>query len=309
MPRALWTIAKGHVELREASLGEGIEITTEFSGISRGTEALVLAGSVPESEWSRMACPLQSGSFPFPVKYGYAAVGRTPESARVFCLHPHQDRFTAPAEMLIPIPDPIPSERAILAANMETALNIVWDAEVAPGDKVAVIGAGVVGALTAWLAARIPGTKVTLIDINPDRITLAKTLGCNFTLPENAPENCDICIHTSASSAGLTKAIACAGFEAKIIEASWYGDRATPTPLGGAFHSQRLQIKASQVGHVPPARRARWTYRRRMETALSLLAASELDALISGETEFSALPTRYPDILADPGTLCHRIKY
>ena len=309
MPRALWITAKGCAELRDENLGEGVEVVAEFSGISRGTEALVLAGAVPTSEWSRMACPLQSGHFPFPVKYGYCAVGRTPDGARVFCLHPHQDRFTAPPEMLIPIPDAVPSERAVLAANMETALNIIWDAEAAPGDKIAVIGAGVVGALAAWLAARIPGTDVILIDVNPDRAKLAGTLGCGFALPADAPENCDICIHTSASPAGLETAIACAGFEATIIEASWYGDRATPVPLGGAFHSQRLQIKASQVGHIPATRRARWTYRRRMETALALLDAPELDALISGETEFSALPARYPDILADKGTLCHRIKY
>ncbi len=309
MPHALWITGPGQTEMRDETLGDGVEIRAEYSGISRGTEALVLAGKIPQSEWPRMACPLQSGSFPFPVKYGYAAVGRTPDGSRVFCLHPHQDVFVAPAEMAIPIPDAVPSARAILAANMETALNVIWDAQAAPGDRIAVIGAGVVGALAAWIAARIPATEITLIDINPDRETLATELGCTFALPSEAPENCDLAIHTSASAEGLKTAIACAGFEARIIEASWYGDRDTPIPLGGAFHSQRLQIIGSQVGHVPPARRARWPYRRRMETALALLADPALDALISGETDFSDLPAHYADILADPGTLCHRIKY
>lgn len=309
MPRALWITGPGQTELRDGPLGDGIEIRAEYSGISRGTESLVLAGKVPQSEWNRMACPLQSGSFPFPVKYGYSAVGRTRDGTRVFCLHPHQDVFTAPADMAIPIPDAVPSSRAILAANMETALNVIWDALAAPGDRITIVGAGVVGALAAYIAARIPATEVTLIDINPAREALAAALGCRFALPAEAPENGDLAIHTSASAEGLKTAIACAGFEAKVIEASWYGDRDTPIPLGGAFHSQRLQIIGSQVGHVPPARRARWPYRRRMETALALLADPALDALISGQTEFSDLPARYADILADPGTLCHRINY
>jgi NADPH:quinone reductase-like Zn-dependent oxidoreductase len=315
-PRALWITGPGRAELRPAALVEGeVEVETLYSGISRGTEALVFRGEIPESEWTRMRCPLQEGEFPFPVKYGYAAVGivrRGPsrlEGRTVFVLHPHQDRFAAPEAMAIPLPDCAPPGRAVLAANMETALNIVWDAEVAPGDRIAVIGAGVVGALAATLCAAMPGAEVTLVDVNPARAALAAILGCAFAGPETCPTNCDVVIHASATSAGLTTALAAAGVEARVVEASWYGTHAVAAPLGESFHSRRLAIIASQVGLVPASRRARWTTRRRLETALRLLDDDRLDALISAETRFDDLPADYGAILADPATLCHRIRY
>ena len=283
------------------------------SGISRGTEALVFRGAVPASEAERMRCPFQAGAFPWPVKYGYAMVGRAvsgPLAGReVFALHPHQDRFLLPAAALVPLPEGLPAARAVLAPNMETALNIVWDAGAAPGDRIAVVGAGVVGALAAWLCARLPGAEVTLIDLNPDRAALAGALGCRFALPGDAPTGCDLAIHASASAAGLATALACLGPEATLVEASWYGDAAVPLALGGAFHSQRLRIIASQVGSLPPARRPRWSHRRRLDLALRLLAAPVLDSLVSGETAFADLPGRYGAILDDPATLCHRIRY
>lgn len=311
---ALWQEAPGRAALRHQPVGAGeLLVETEFSGISRGTEALVLAGRVPESEWHRMRCPFQEGAFPFPVKYGYAAVGRVVSGPgtgqRVFALHPHQDRFALPADSAVPLPEDVPSARAVLAANLETALNIVWDGAAAPGDRIAVVGAGVVGALTGWLCARLPGAEVTLVDVNPSRAVLAAALGCGFAAPGAAAGGCDLVIHASASAAGLATALGLAGEEARIVEASWFGDRAVALPLGAAFHSRRLRLVASQVGAVPPERRARWTRRRRLETALRLLAAPELDALISGETDFAALPARYGAILDDPATLCHRIRY
>ena len=212
-----------------------------------------------------MRAPLQAGSFPFPVKYGYAAVGRVVEGPaelagrEVFVLHPHQDRFAAPAAMAVPLPEGLPAGRAVLAANMETALNILWDSGASAGDRIAVVGAGTVGALTGWLCARLPGTEVTLVDVNPERAALAAALGCGFAVPEAAPEDCDLTIHTSASGEGLATALGAAGLEATVVEASWYGDRPPTVGLGGAFHSRRLRLVSSQVGLVPTERRARWT--------------------------------------------------
>lgn len=284
-----------------------------FSGISRGTERLVLSGRVPPVEHDRMRGPGQEGEFPFPVKYGYCAVVEVlegPDAGRTgFALFPHQDRFRLPEGAVTPLPDGLPPERAVLAANMETALNVIWDSGAGPGDRVAVIGAGVVGALCAYLAARLPGAEVTLCDVNPARADLARALGCGFALPATMPRDCDAVIHASASPAGLALALEIAGPEAQVTEASWYGTGDVPVPLGAAFHSRRLRIVGSQVGTIPPARAPRWTYRRRLAKALDLLCDPALDALISGQTEFADLPAAYPAILAAPETLCHRVRY
>ncbi len=308
--QAFWMIAPRCAEIRWEYLGsEGPLVETLFSGVSRGTEKLVFEGRVPETEWERMRAPSQGGNFPFPVKYGYAAVGRLDSGELVFALHPHQDRFRASKAMLLPVPSDVPADRAILAANMETALNIVWDAGVGPGERVAIIGAGVVGALVGWLCASLPGTEVHLVDINPGRRTLAEALGCGFALPEDAPTNCDRVIHSSATSAGLIRALDCAGLEATVIEASWYGNQTMEVALGGAFHSSRLRLISSQVGWVSADRRARWSHSRRLSKALSLLADPVFDVLISGETAFSELPEQYGAILDAKDTLCHRIRY
>lgn len=316
MARALWLTGPEAAELRETPPGEGeVEIRTLFSGISRGTEALVASGRVPGSERERMRCPLQEGDFPFPVKYGYAAVGEVvagPADLRermVFVLHPHQDRLAVEPAMAVALPEGVPPERAILAANMETALNVVWDAGVAPGDRVAVVGAGVVGALVGYLAARMPGTEVWLVDVKPERAALAEGFGCRFAEPGAVPAECDVVVHASASAEGLSVAIAAAGLEARVVEASWYGEGVVPVPLGGVFHSRRLHLVSSQVGRLPPARAMRWSHRRRLGMALSLLAEPALEALVSGETSFDALPEVYHAILADSATLCHRVRY
>ncbi|MEO0370239.1 MAG: zinc-binding alcohol dehydrogenase [Pseudomonadota bacterium] len=311
--QALWCTGPGKAELRPGADGDGVLVETLFSGISRGTERLVFEGRVPDSEHTRMRGPAQEGNFPFPVKYGYCAVGQIAEGAQkgkpVFALHPHQTRFRMSEVALTPLPANLPPERAILAANMETALNVLWDSGAGTGDAIVIIGAGVVGALTGYLAARTPGTEVTLVDINADRATLAKSLGCAFATPNTAPGNADVVIHVSASASGLATAIDCAGDEATVVEASWHGAGPTPAPLGGAFHSRRLKLISSQVGNLPTGRRPRWTYARRMAKALDLLCDPALDALISGETAFEHLPAQYGAILADPATLCHRVRY
>jgi len=316
--RALWIPAAGAAELREEEVTPGpddVLVRTLFSGISRGTEALVFRGAVPASEYERMRAPFQAGAFPAPVKYGYAAVGRVeagPAALRdtlVFALHPHQDLFAVPAGAARPLPQGLAPERAVLAANMETALNVVWDAGAGPGDRVAVVGAGVVGALAGWLLARMPGAEVTLVDTNPARAALAAALGCDFALPDAAPADCDVVVHASADPEGLATALRAAGTEATVVEASWYGDRPVPVALGAAFHSRRLRLVSSQVGRVPADRRVRWTHARRLDTALGLLDAPELAMLISGETGFAELPARYGAILDDPATLCHRVRF
>ena len=322
MSSALWIAAPGVVELRrepepapDPAAGREVLVETGWSGISRGTERLVFRGRVPAQEWERMRAPLQAGGFGFPVKYGYAAVGRAVAGPAdlagrwVFVLHPHQDRFAAPAALCLPLPEGLEPRRATLAANMETALNVVWDAGVGPCDRVAVVGAGVVGALAAWLAGRIPGVAATLVDVNPERAGLAARLGVGFALPEAAPQDCDVVIQARGTGSGLAAALAAAGEEALVVEASWHGDGTTPAPLGGAFHSRRLRLASSQVGRVPPARAPRWTNRRRLAAALELLRTPELGALISGETDFADLPERYGAILDDPATLCHVVRY
>lgn len=310
---ALWCLGPGQAETRPGALGTGVLVDMLYSGISRGTERLVFEGRVPETEHDRMRGPAMEGAFPFPVKYGYCAVGRAAEGAlrgrAVFALHPHQARFRLPEAALMPLPEALPPARAVLAANMETALTLVWDSGAGPGDRIAIIGTGVVGALSGYLAARLPGAEVTLVDTNPARVELACTLGCRFAAPEAAPQDCDVVLHLSASAAGLATAIACAGQEATLVEGSWYGAGTTAVPFGGAFHSRRLRLISSQVGQIPPARAPRWSYARRLAKALDLLADPTLDALISGETAFADLPARYGAILSDPATLCHRIRY
>jgi threonine dehydrogenase-like Zn-dependent dehydrogenase len=301
--------------LRSTAPGE-LLIRTLVSAISRGSESLVFRGEVPESEWRRMRCPFQEGEFPAPVKYGYSAVGIVEEGPvealgrRVFCPHPHQDRFIVPENAVIDVPDDVPDRRATLAANMETAVNGLWDAGPGPGDRVVVIGAGVVGSLVAALAARLPGTEVELIDSDPTREPVATALGCRFAIPQGARPEADLVVHASGTPEGLATALATAGFEATVLEMSWYGTRIVPLALGGAFHSRRLTLRSSQVGAVPAVRRQRWSRQRRLALALSLLRDPVFDVLLSGESAFAALPELMPRLARSPaGVLCHTLRY
>jgi NADPH:quinone reductase-like Zn-dependent oxidoreductase len=277
------------------------------SALSRGTERLVFEGRVPESEFDRMRAPFQRGDFPFPVEHGYCAVAEVLEGPPdlvgrlVFALHPHRARFRLPAAACLPLPEGLPPEHAALAANMETALNAVWDAGLAPGDRVAVVGAGLLGCLVARLAARLPGAHVLLSDENPSRKDTAHHLGASFAEAGALPDDRDVAINASASGAGLAAALASLGPEGRCVELSWHGDAPVTLPLGGAFHSRRLSIVSSQVGSLPPARAPRWSHRRRLETALDLLAEDPaLDALLDVEVAAGDLPARLPDLLA-PG--------
>jgi 2-desacetyl-2-hydroxyethyl bacteriochlorophyllide A dehydrogenase len=309
--RALFYAAPRRADIREVDVGLMTEggapratVETEWSGISRGTERLVFEGNVPESEWSRMRAPFQEGAFSFPVKYGYAAAGRVVAGGRellgrrVFCLHPHQTAFTVPASALTPIPDAVSSKRAVLAANMETALNCVWDAGVTAGDTVAIVGAGAVGLLILSVASAFPGARVTVADVDASRKGIVEHLGGSFIAPGALKGlDADVVFHTSATEGGLAAAISAAGVEATVLEASWYGDRPVSAPLGCVFHSKRLRLISSQVGMVSAMRRARWDYSRRLSMALSLLADDRLDALITHEVPFEMLPDALPSIL------------
>jgi len=317
---ALWYAGPGHLEIRNESLGPlangKVRVRALYGAISRGTEALIAAGRVPASEYQRMRAPFMGGAFPFPVKYGYATVGRIeagPEGLAgrtIFALHPHQTLFDLPAESVVIVPLEIPLSRAVLAANMETALNATWDAAPGPAGRIAVIGAGVVGALVGFLCARIEGAEVTLVDIDPAREALARALGLNFATSEAAPVDCDFVFHTSATAAGLTTAINIARDESTIVELSWYGAGMVSVPLGGAFHSRRLKIVSSQVGKVAPSHRATWTHRQRLEAAIKLTADPRLDALLAPAIAFHELPSLLPDILKPgSGVLCQLISY
>lgn len=317
---AFWVVAPGRGEIRNEELSsrsEGdVEVRALYSGISRGTEALVFGGHVPEGEWDRMRAPFQAGDFPAPVKYGYASVGRVVDGPDnllnriVFVLYPHQTEFVVPSAAVHIVPDDVPPGRAVLAANLETALNGVWDARPHVGDRISVVGAGTVGCLAAWLAAGIHGCDVELVDINPGRAQIADALGVRFTEPGTASGEADVVIHASGSPAGLDVALRLAAFEARVVELSWFGDQAVPLTLGGTFHSQRLTIRSSQVGQIAPAQRARWGTRRRMQLALRLLRDPALDALITGESPFDTLPEVMADLARSPGdAITHRIRY
>jgi NADPH:quinone reductase-like Zn-dependent oxidoreductase len=318
--RAFWIAEPGRGEIRPEPLPNPapheILVRARFSGISRGTEALVFAGRVPASERERMRAPFQAGDFPAPIKYGYASVGDVERGPRdlqdrtVFALYPHQTRFVLPAAAVHVIPEGVPPERAVLAANLETAINGLWDARPHVGDRIAVVGGGTVGCLVAWLARQLPGAEVELIDTNPSRAAVARALGVAFASPAAARSGADVVIHASGSPEGLELALNVAGFEATVVEMSWYGDRIVPLPLGQNFHARRLTVTSSQVGSVPAAQRARWDNRRRMALALTMLADPALDVLITGESAFEAMPELMARLAAAPGdTLCHRIRY
>jgi len=317
---AYWLLAPGLGGIRSEPLpgpepGDAL-VRTLYSGISRGTESLVFRGEVPPSEYQAMRAPFQVGDFPGPVKYGYSSVGVVetgPEDllgGLVFCLYPHQTRYRVPARALHPLPEGVPPGRAVLAANLETAVNGLWDAAPRVGDRIAVIGGGTLGCLVAWLAGRIPGCQVELIDTNPRRASIAKALGVTFAAPESATPEADRVIHASGAPAGLALGLALAGFEAMVLELSWYGTRQVALPLGESFHRRRLTLRSSQVGSVATAQRARWDHRRRLGLALSLLTDPALDRLITGEDAFVDLSEVQARLARDPGdTLMHRIRY
>ncbi|MGG5259194.1 zinc-dependent alcohol dehydrogenase [Phycicoccus avicenniae] len=298
--RAFWLTGPGRGELRMERLPDpgpdDVLVRTLVTGVSRGTEALVARGAVPASEHTRMRAPFQAGDFPWPVKYGYLAVGVAEcgpaalRGRRVFVLHPHQDRFVVPASAVTVVPDDVPTRRAVLAGIVETAVTVLWDAGVMAGDRVAVVGAGPVGCCVAVLLARTPGTRVTLVDVDPARASVATALGVGFALAAGAPREHDVVVHASGTAEGLRLALDLAAADATVVEASWHGDREVCLPLGGAFHARRLDLRSSQVGTIPPGARRRWDPAGRRALALDLLRDSVFDHLLAGESVAEELP-------------------
>ncbi|QIP73801.1 zinc-binding alcohol dehydrogenase [Streptomyces sp. VN1] len=318
--RAFWVEAPGEGAIREVELPvpgpDDVLVRALFTGVSRGTETLVFAGRVPENQYAAMRAPFQEGDFPGPVKYGYLGVGVVEEGPQrllgrtVFCLHPHQTRYVVPAASVTPVPDAVPAGRAVLAGTVETAVNALWDAAPLLGDRVAVVGGGMVGCSVAALLARFPGVRVQLIDADPAREEVADALGVDFALPGDAHGDRDLVVHASATEQGLARALELLRTEGTVLELSWYGDRHVALPLGEAFHSRRLTLRSSQVGTVSPARVATRTYADRLALALDLLADPALDALVTGESAFGELPQLMPRLASgEIPALCHRIRY
>ncbi len=318
--RAFWVTGPGRGEIRPETIAEPgpgeVTVRTLYSAISRGTETLVFNCRVPASEYERMRAPFQSGNFPAPVKYGYVNVGVVEDGPpewrgrNVFCLYPHQTRYVVGTSSLHAVPDGVPAARAVLAANLETAINGLWDAEPLGDGPISVIGAGAVGCLAAWYAHAKLDREVELIDIDPRKRALADALGLAFVRPEDASAGATTILHASGSPEGLRTALRLAGFEGSIIELSWYGIEPVCLPLGEAFHSKRLTLRSSQVGTVARARRADTTPGQRLAHALATLAEPALDALISGESGFDELPALMRRLSASNGAVtCQRITY
>jgi NADPH:quinone reductase-like Zn-dependent oxidoreductase len=295
---------------------DDVLVRTLCSAVSRGTETLVFRGGVPASQYAAMRAPFQDGEFPGPVKYGYLNVGVVEsgpaelQGRTVFCLYPHQTRYVVPAGSVVVVPDDVPPERAVLAGTLETAVNALWDAAPLVGDRMTVVGAGMVGCCVARLLARFPGADVTLVDVDASRAKIAAALGVDFASPSDAAGGRDLVVHTSATSAGLQQSLDLLAPEGTVIDLSWYGDRDVTLSLGGAFHSGRLSIRASQVGVVAPARRATRSTSDRLALALDLLRDPAFDALLTGASRFEELPDVMTRLTA--GTLpaiCHSITY
>jgi D-arabinose 1-dehydrogenase-like Zn-dependent alcohol dehydrogenase len=320
MARAFWLEAPGRGAIREVELrapgADGVLVRTLFTGVSRGTETLVFHGRVPENQYAAMRAPFQEGDFPGPVKYGYLNVGVVEEGPdalvgrTVFCLYPHQTRYVVPAAAVTPVPPEVPAGRAVLAGTVETAVNALWDAAPLVGDRIAVVGGGMVGCSVAALLARFPGVRVELVDADPARAKVAEALGVGFASPADALGDRDLVVHASATEAGLARSLELLRPEGTVVELSWYGDRRVALPLGEAFHSRRLTLRGSQVGTVSPARGATRGYADRLALALDLLADPALDALVSGESAFTELPDVLPRLASgEIPALCHRIRY
>src|SRR3954467_5635976 len=278
---AFWLRGPGRGEIRPVALPEpesgDVVVRTLRSGVSRGTETLVFRGGVPPSQYAAMRAPFREGDFPGPVKYGYLNVGAVeqgppePRARTVFCLYPHQTACVVPACAVAVVPEGVPPGRAVLAGTVETAVNALWDAAPLLGDRIAVVGAGMVGCCVARLLSRFPAVQVTLVDVDPGRADVAAALGGGFPLPAAAAGGRALVVHASATSAGLQRSLELLAPEGTVIDLSWYGDSEVQLSLGGAFHSRRLGIRASQVGTVAPARSARRTTADRLGLALDLL--------------------------------------
>jgi threonine dehydrogenase-like Zn-dependent dehydrogenase len=318
--QAFWVREPGRGEIRPVGLRErgpdDVLVRTVHSGVSRGTETLVFRGGVPPDQYATMRAPFQDGEFPGPVKYGYLNVGVVEEGPRalrgrtVFCLYPHQTTYVVPSRAVSVVPEGVPSARAVLAGTVETAVNAVWDAAPLLGDRVTVVGAGMVGCCVARVLSRFPAVQVTLVDVDSGRAGVAAALGVDFASPDEAAGGRDLVVHTSATSEGLQRSLDLLAPEGTVIDLSWYGAAEVRLSLGGAFHAGRLRIRSSQVGTVSPMRGARRTPADRLALALGLLHDPAFDVLLTGRSPFDELPDVMARLAAGQlPALCHTITY
>jgi threonine dehydrogenase-like Zn-dependent dehydrogenase len=317
--QAFWVVEPGRGEIRPVAVPDAgpdeVRVRTLRSGISRGTETAVFCGRVPAHARASMRAPFQEGDFPGPVKYGYLNVGVVEEGPadligrRVFALHPHQTAYVVPATAVVPVPAEVPTERAVLAGTVETAVNALWDAGPLVGDRVTVVGAGMVGCCLARLLAGLPGVEVTLVDVEPARAATAEALGVAFALPSDAPSGQDLVLHTSATAAGLQLCLELLVGEGTVVDLSWYADTPVQLDLGGRFHTDRLTIRSSQFGAVAGGRRQHRTPADRLALALRLLRDPAFDTLLSGSAPFADLPTVMAGLATGGPTLCHVVRY
>jgi threonine dehydrogenase-like Zn-dependent dehydrogenase len=304
--RALWIEAAGRAVLREETLPAPRDgwcrVEALYSAVSPGTERLVASGRVPAEVAEIMRCPYMEGAFPFPVKYGYSLVGRVTDGPLagkiVHLLHPHQERMQVRVSDLRVVPGDVPPERATLAANLETAVTALWDGRVTAGERVLVIGFGIVGSLVARLVSAIPGVELDVVERDPAKRALASTLG--FTARETPRDDYDVAFGASGSAAEVQLAIDAVGNEGRVIELSWLGLQSAAILLGGSFHSGRKQLIASQVSQIPPSLRGRWDYARRTQLVFSLLRDPVFDQHITRQVAFEELPDFIADLCATP---------
>ncbi|MEO0332924.1 MAG: zinc-binding alcohol dehydrogenase [Bacteroidota bacterium] len=298
---ALWHLSSKESKIQTQPLsplqaGE-CRIEAIFSLVSSGTETLVATGRVPAELHKSMQVPYQEGDFSFPVKYGYSLVGKVVEGKteligkHVHLLHPHQSQCVVDTQNITVIPEEVPPQRAVLASNLETALNAIWDAHVSAGDRVLVVGMGLIGSLVAQLVDQFPATQVSVADTDNVRREFAQQQG--FSLYEPSDTSFDIAFHTSGSSAGLQTCVDAVGYEGRIVELSWYGTQPVKVKLGGSFHQQRKQIISSQVSQLPPHQQSRWDYGRRKQTVLDLLKDDVWDNFLTATVDFTDTPALF----------------
>lgn len=321
--RCVTFIGPGQVEIRAESLpppgpGEAL-VQTLVSGISTGTELLILRGQAPPGMTADESLPSLTGTFDFPLKYGYAAVGRVvalgPQTDAgfngrlVFAFHPHQSHFIAPVETLLALPADLPVEHAVLLPNLETAVGLVHDGRPAVGEQAAVFGQGVVGLLTTALLARFPLQRLVTFDRHPVRRQASLDLGAHASfdpasadvdervrqlLSDGAGDSAaDLCFELTGDPQTLDRAIAVCGFDGRVIIGSWYGRKRASVDLGGRFHRSRIRLISSQVSTIDPALRGRWDHRRRLRFALSLLPDLPVERLISHRVPFEQAAEAY----------------
>ena len=317
--QAYWVTESGHGELRpEAIPTPGPQealVRTLYSGVSRGTERVVHEGRVPERVADLMHAPHQEGDFPGPVKYGYLSVGVVEQGPdawigkTVFSLHPHQDFYVVPTNQLTAIPEDVPARRAVLTGIVEVAINALWEAGPRLGDRVAVVGGGLVGGVLATILRKYPLGRLQLVDADADKRNLAEKLNINFALPDEAENDCDIVFHCSASNEGLKLSLQLAGDDSDVIELSWFADKEVTLPLGEDFHARRLTIRSSQVGAVALPRRHRRTNAQRLQLAAATLKDPVFDTFLSSECQFQNLPTSLVKLFERPGGFCHVVAY